>query len=112
NNAVYAIALQSDQRAVIAGDFTSINTYPRNRVARLLTTGQIDQTFASPSGADNTINAVGIQPADGRVVVAGGFASFDGVSRSGIARLTTNGVLDASFDPGTGINPGAAAANP
>jgi uncharacterized delta-60 repeat protein len=44
-----------------------------------------------------------LQP-DGRVVVGGGFSTFNGIGRNFIARLNANGTLDNTFDPGTGAN--------
>ena len=105
NNVVYGLAVQPDQTTVIVGDFTAVNTTPRNRVARLLNDGSLDTTFNPGSGADGFINAVVLQP-DGRILIAGGFSSFVGTSRNGVARLTTTGALDTTFDPGAGINPG------
>src|SRR6185436_1440237 len=73
-----------------------------NRLARLYPDGSLDPSFNPGTGPDGDINAVAIQP-DGRIVVAGYFNRFDGVSRSGIARLNADGSLDTSFDPGTGV---------
>lgn len=105
NNVVYGVAVQPDQKTIIVGDFTAVNTTPRNRVARLMTNGGLDTLFNPGSGADGFINAVALQP-DGRIVIAGGFSSFVGTSRNGVARLLTNGALDTSFDPGAGIDTG------
>ena len=42
--------------------------------------------------------------ADGKVVIAGEFTTFNGISRSRIARLNADGALDASFNVGNGAN--------
>ena len=110
NNVVYGVAIQPDGRSVIVGDFTAFNTRPFNRIARMLTNGQSDVSFTPGSGADNFINAVVLQP-DGKFLIGGGFSSYTGVSRNGIARLNANGTLDATFNPGAGINSGSVAAN-
>ena len=39
-----------------------------------------------------------------RVVIGGDFTSVDGFPRSGIARLSANGPVDQSFDPGGGTD--------
>lgn len=111
NNVVYGVAIQPDNRSVIVGDFTAFNTRPLNRIARMLTNGQYDVSFTPGSGADNFINAVVLQP-DGKILIGGGFSSYTGLSRNGIARLNADGTLDASFNPGAGVNSGAVAANP
>ncbi len=46
-----------------------------------------------------------MQP-DNKAIVAGDFASYNGTSRSCIARAMTNGPVDPSFNPGTGANDG------
>src|SRR5205085_9645167 len=40
------------------------------------------------------------------VFLAGNFDSFHDVPRRGLAQLTTNGIVDNTFDPGLGINSG------
>src|SRR5437868_6267394 len=64
-------------------------------------TGLLDPGFNPGSGANDPINAVARQ-SDGRIVIAGAFTEFNGVSRSRIARLNSDGSLDPAFDPGTG----------
>ncbi|MEQ2005722.1 MAG: Calx-beta domain-containing protein, partial [Limisphaerales bacterium] len=88
-------------KVLIAGQFTSIGGTPRTNLARLMADGSLDGTFlASPlTGPDNTVNAVAVQ-ADGRVVIAGQFTTVNGTSRNRIARLNTDGSLDASFMSG------------
>jgi hypothetical protein len=40
---------------------------------------------------------------DGKIIIEV-FYSYNGISRNNIARLNTNGSLDASFDSGSGTN--------
>lgn len=42
--------------------------------------------------------------ADGKLVISGNFTSIGGVERNRVARLNADGSLDASFDPGVGLN--------
>ena len=102
DNTVNAVALQTDGRLVIAGDFTSVGGVLRGRVARLLADGSLDTTFSSGTGANNSIFAAALQ-ADGKVVVGGSFTNFNGNVRTRIARLNTSGSLDTSFNP-TNVN--------
>jgi uncharacterized delta-60 repeat protein len=60
----------------------------------------------SPSAADGfdpnvdgNVYAVATQ-ADGKIVIAGQFTTVGGVARGNIARLNTDGTLDAAFNPG------------
>jgi len=103
NGFINAIVRQADGRIVIAGAFTEFDGIPRTRIARLNSDGSVDPSFDPGAGADDNVNATAIQP-DGRIVIAGYFTQFNGVSRNGIARLNSDGSLDISFDPGTGVS--------
>ncbi len=98
---VHSVALQSDGKVFIGGAFTSYNGTGRNRIARLNTDGSLDTTFNPGAGASGSINSVVVQ-ADGKVFIGGHFTSYNGTGRNRIARLNTDGSLDATFDPGTG----------
>ena len=86
NGAVLAIALQIDGKIVLGGDFTSFNGITRNRLTRLNADGSVDPTINFGSGADNFIDAIVIQP-DRKIVIAGGFTSYNGQPRNRIARI-------------------------
>ncbi|MDQ3190457.1 MAG: hypothetical protein M3Q58_02590 [Bacteroidota bacterium] len=103
NNSVTSLAIQSDGKIMIGGDFTTFNGSTRNRIARLNADGSLDTSFNPGTGFNNSTKSVIIQ-IDGKLIVVGGFSSFNGTSRNKIARLNTNGILDTSFDPGTGFN--------
>jgi uncharacterized delta-60 repeat protein len=49
------------------------------------------------------IDGLVIQP-DGRIVIGGDFTTFNGVTRTRLARLMPDGSLDPSFDPGQGAS--------
>lgn len=101
NAGVRAIALQSDGKILIGGNFTSFNgTANINRIARLNSSGSIDAGFTTGTGADNTVYAIGIQ-STGKIIIAGNFMNYNGTSKVRIARLNTNGTLDNTFNPGT-----------
>jgi uncharacterized delta-60 repeat protein len=87
---------------VIAGYFSSFNGTNRNRVARLNSDGSVDATFDPGSGANSFVEAAAVQP-DGKVLVGGWFTSFNGTPRNNIARLNTDGSLDTSFNPVSGL---------
>ena len=100
-NAIYAIAIQSDGKIVIGGNFTTYNGTTRNRIARINTDGSLDTTFDPGTGANGTINAIAIQ-SDGKILIGGLFGTYNGTDRSFIARINSDGSLDTTFDPGTG----------
>lgn len=101
NDQLRALAVQPDGKILIAGRFTTVAGQSRNRIARLNEDGSLDVSFNPGSGANNHIRALALQP-DGNVIVAGQFTKFDGVSQNRIARLTSDGALDQTFEPGAG----------
>jgi len=105
NGDVSALVVQSDGKIVICGDFTTVNGTGRNRIARLNSDGTLDFTFlATGSGANIAVNAAALQ-SDGKIVIGGRFTSINGTTRNHIARLNSDGTLDASFlAAGSGIN--------
>jgi uncharacterized delta-60 repeat protein len=105
NGDVSAVAIQSDGRILIGGNFTSINGTARNRIARLNSDGTLDTAFlGGGSGADSSVRKIAIQ-ADNRILVGGSFANMNGTARNNIARLNADGSLDNSFlASGTGAN--------
>ncbi|MCE3008797.1 MAG: delta-60 repeat domain-containing protein, partial [Bacteroidetes bacterium] len=102
NDEISAVIVQSDGKVLIGGRFTSYNGTARNRIARLNSDGSLDVNF-NPigSGANDEISALALQ-AGGKVVIGGEFTSYNGTSRSRIARLNADGSLDTGFNPGTG----------
>jgi uncharacterized delta-60 repeat protein/uncharacterized repeat protein (TIGR01451 family) len=108
NNTVNAVAVQSDSKTVLGGDFTAVNTKSRNRIARLNADGSVDTSFNPGVGADSSVSSVLLyppgNPLEGRIVIGGSFSSYNGTPRNSVARLLTNGTLDATFVVGNGAN--------
>jgi uncharacterized delta-60 repeat protein len=102
---IYSIAVQADGKILTAGNFTDFNGRTIGRgIARLNTNGSLDTTFnVGGAGLANFSRSVSVQ-ADGRIIVAGAFVTFNGISRSRIVRLNSDGTSDASFNIGTGFN--------
>lgn len=102
-NEVWATAIQSDGKIIIAGQFSSYNGTTRNNIVRINEDGSVDPTFNSVIGASSGIRSVSIQP-DGKIIIGGYFTSYNGTNRNHIARINTDGSLDLSFNPGTGTD--------
>ena len=100
---VRSVVTQSDGKIIIGGSFSFFNSVSRNRIARLNTDGALDTSFDPGTGANNAIYATAVQN-DGKILIGGGFSSYNGTTRNRIARLNSNGTLDASFNPGTGLD--------
>ena len=101
-----AVAAQPDGRIVVAGS-SSDATGSDMAVARYNSDGTVDTSFDGDGlalvdfGGESSARAVAMQP-DGKVVLAGGVSQPVGggccVSDFALARLTSAGALDSSFD--------------
>jgi uncharacterized delta-60 repeat protein len=102
---VTAIALQTDGKILVGGDFTAVNGQPRTNLARLHPDGTLDADFEANVGgvATAAVSALAIQ-ADGKILVGGWFSSLGGQGRINIGRLNENGSVDLSFNPGASGN--------
>ena len=103
DGAVDAISVGPDGKLVISGEFRFINFNSRPRIARLLPTGALDGSFAPGSGANARVHDFAVL-ANGQVMVAGAFDHYGGKSRRGIARASSSGVIDASFNNSGGAD--------
>src|SRR5882757_4433916 len=100
-DAVQALAVQSNGRIIAAGLFYNVNgTANSLAIARLNTNGSVDSSFNPGTSVNFGINSVAIQ-SDGKMILGGGFTQYQGTSRNGITRINANGSLDTSFNPGT-----------
>jgi len=97
------ILVQPDGKILICGDFTVFNTKTANHIIRLNSDGTIDSAFQPLSGSNNNIYAMRLQ-SDNKILIAGTFTTYDGISRNRIARLNPDGTLDTTFVVGIGAN--------
>ncbi|MEZ4947520.1 MAG: T9SS type A sorting domain-containing protein [Cyclobacteriaceae bacterium] len=103
SGSVYTIALQSDGKIMIGGSFFSYNGTNIFNIARLNSDGSLDETFNPGFVFINSVTSLAIQ-SDGNVLVGSIFYQYDGVQIKTIARVNSNGSLDSTFDPGSGVN--------
>ena len=105
NGAVYALAVQTDGKVIIGGDFTAVNGNTSfNHIARLNTDGSLDPTFNPGTGASDSVRAITVQ-FDGKILLGGLFTSVNGSTNfNHIARLNMDGSLDSTFTPGLGAD--------
>ncbi|MEZ4756379.1 MAG: delta-60 repeat domain-containing protein [Flavobacteriales bacterium] len=99
---IYSMAVQPDGKILVGGQFNEFDGVTANMIVRLNPDGSVDSGFDTGTGADWIVLSIKPQ-SDGKILVGGNFLEFDGVPRSGIARLNADGSLDTSFDPGTGL---------
>lgn len=101
---VRALAIQPDNKIIIAGAFDTVNGQAYRNIARLNPDGSLDLTFAlSALGIVPTPDfyAVALLP-DGKILVGGAFnlMGADGRFRYCLARLNSDGTLDEAFFAG------------
>ena len=107
----FVLAVQADNKILLAGNFTTINDTERNGIARLNPDGSLDLDFDpnvtgnGNSGLGNSTSAgVGIIRAmtldsQQRILIGGFFDSVGTTERSFLARLQPDGNLDTTFTP-------------
>ncbi|HMR49287.1 MAG TPA: hypothetical protein PKE40_08680 [Arachnia sp.] len=96
------LAVQSDGKVVVVGDFGNVAGVSRSRVARLNTDATLDGGF-NP-GLNDTGVAVAVQT-DGKILVAGIFTFGAGTYRNRVLRMNADGTIDTTFNPGIAPNP-------
>jgi uncharacterized delta-60 repeat protein len=84
-------ALQPNGTIIIGGLFTSVGSFARNNIARLLSNGALDK-FYLLNGTNAEVKALLSQP-DGKTIVGGLFSTIENTNRTGLARLNNAAVL-------------------
>lgn len=103
-NGIGAVALQSDGRILVTGNFTNSAGVQLPGIFRLETDGTIDPSFNLGPGIYPSGRAIALQP-DGKVVSSGNYSGPGDEELSGLFRLRSDGSLDPDFDS-RGFNSG------
>jgi uncharacterized delta-60 repeat protein len=103
NGQVFSVAIQSDQKILVAGNFTKYNGITYGRIVRLMADGTIDGSFNTATGANGIIDVIIVQP-DGKIILGGRFDTFNGMGYSRLIRLNADGSIDTSFSIGIGFD--------
>ena len=100
NGDVYAIKIQPDGKILVGGNFTGYDVDSSNLIVRLNGNGSIDPTFTSPVTSvvpgSSAVYAIDIQ-SSGKIIVGGAFLGIPSSASNYLARLNTDGSLDATF---------------
>jgi uncharacterized delta-60 repeat protein len=100
---VNTLAIQTDQKIIAGGFFTTYSGSTANSLTRLNPDGTQDTTFNVGTGFNAAPTSLAIQP-DGKILVGGTFTTYSGSTANRITRLNTNGTQDTTFNVGTGFN--------
>ncbi len=94
---VSSVSIQSDGKVLVAGFFNTINGVSRKKFARLNTDGSVDLTFQNGmSGVDRDVLLLKQLP-NGQILIGGTFGNVNGIARDKVAKLNSDGSVDASF---------------
>ena len=96
---VSAIAVQSDGKVLLGGQFTTVNGMGRTNIARLNADGTLDLGFQIDFKADY-VSKIALQKDEKVLLIGGRFAPVSGESRNFIARVNADGTLDSDFGSG------------
>lgn len=99
---INALAVQTDGKIVIGGDFANFAGTGRSRVAQLTAAGVLDPAFNPGTGANGAVNAVLIVSSS--IYIGGDFTQVNGQGRVRIARLASTGTVDTFMNGASGPN--------
>ncbi len=103
NGAVNALVVQVDGKIVLGGSFTGLAGQARSAIARLNTDGTLDMGFSVGTGFNGPVYALRTASSS-RLMVGGGFTTYNGSTANRIVRLSAGGAADSSFVSGNGFN--------
>lgn len=104
DNPILSVATQPDGKIIIGGGFTKFNTTNiANRILRLNSDGSFDTSFTTGTGVNDLVNTITVQT-DGKIIIGGGFNTYNGVDVNKLARLNVDGTIDSGFSTITATN--------
>lgn len=92
SSTINKLALQPDGKIIIGGAFTNVGGMSRRYIARLNTTGSLDQTFDAGQQATGTVTSLYLRT-DGKIL----FGSFISQSETVLRQLNPDGSFDLAF---------------
>jgi uncharacterized delta-60 repeat protein len=98
-----SIVIDSNEKLITGGYFTTYSGVSRNRIIRLNSDGTVDSTFNIGTGFNNPVIKIALQ-SDGKILVGGTYTSYSGATINRIIRLNTDGTRDTTFTVGSGSN--------
>jgi len=100
------VTVDNNGKILVGGTFTSFNSNPSFRIARLNSNGTFDSTFITGTGFEYggnlgspSVNDIIVLP-NNQIMVTGQISSYNNIPASIITRLNDNGTKDISFASG------------
>ena len=105
NNLIKTSVLQTDGKIILGGNFTKYNDLINNRIVRISSNGEIDNSFSSGDGFNAQVYALAIQ-SDQKIIAAGAFTKYNGstINACRIIRMLPDGTKDPDFNIGLGAD--------
>ena len=97
NGVVRQVELTPEGLFLVGGDFTAYNGTPAGHMIRLNPNGLPDSSFATGSGFNGNVWDF-TQLTDGTIYVIGSFDEYQGQTAVSLAKITADGVMDATFN--------------
>jgi len=89
---VFAIAIQSDGKIVVGGNFPQFTGSTQNRIIRLNSNGSKDTTFNIGTGFDTNVWSIEID-SNQNILAVGSFTTYSGSSQNYLTKLNSNGSI-------------------
>jgi len=102
---IETVLVQPDGKILVAGRFNSFDGRLFSRLIRLNSNGSIDTGFNIGTGFEKYVYTIALQ-SDNKMILGGGFLTYNGASHKRIIRLNPDGSVDISFESGAGFNKG------
>jgi uncharacterized delta-60 repeat protein len=104
NGPVFRMGIQSDNKVICVGDFTSYDGTSVGYICRINTDGTLDNSFGAYLGFNDYPFDLQVFN-DDTAVIAGYFTTYNGVYLAPyIIKLLSDGTVDTSFTPGSGFD--------
>jgi len=97
--AINEMILASDGNIIIGGNFSSYQGNTFNNLLKIQPNGEVDTTFKTGTGFDNVVYDM-VELSDGGFLISGAFDNYQGVPVNKLAKLTSDGRLDITFNQG------------
>lgn len=98
---VRTVALQTDGKLIVGGEFSNFNGAATPFLCRLLSDGSKDLSFNLGSGINGKVYCSLIQP-DEKIILGGSFTNFNGTNVGKLIRLNSDGSRDVTFNSSQG----------